>query len=293
MEQPQSYDWDREPSKAYFEFVSVARPKPNKQGDPSFIQKLIDLRDYPQPKDHLQEREELRQRLRALFKELRLSLLAGFKVVLYGLGSKVKLLEEFAERWLSDRDVFCIYGHREGAEEAFKQPVEPSSIYLIHNVHLLEGATSILNDPRISAIVTVNDEMVQGRNVVYYDFTTLEYYLPDELEVVKRKLKGTMGSKKKRARSVESALFVLNSLNHNAHLIYGLICENQPVQERELFRLASERLLVSSESALKAILQEFKDHELVEDVDGGKLRTPWTNQSKLNQFTSLAQAPSN
>jgi origin recognition complex (ORC) subunit 2 len=269
---------DRSRATAYFDFhsnktrVDVSEKNANSA--------LLNFKKLDPPDSshitHPTEMLALHTRLRSLFPEFKIQLMAGFKLILYGYGTKMALLDEFVKEFMSDIDTYTIYAHKRDKIVLPERFLKPTG-FIVHNLHLLENKERYLQDPMLHLIGTVNQEIVLGKDIIYHDFTTMHPYTFEELQVVDPS--AIHPNSTDSSRAAEGAAFVLGSVTENARGIFKLLARMQleytsfdDIDDHEkpfalpthiLFQRASEQLLVSNEASFRTILAEFIDHELV------------------------------
>ena len=286
---------DRSRAAAYFDFHSnKTRIDASENANTALLDyKKLDLSNPPHITHHT-EISALRKRLRTLFPEFKIQMMAGFKLVLYGYGTKVSLLDEFAKEFMSDIDTYVVYVHGKDKIVLPEKFTKPTGL-VVHNLHLLENKERYLEDPMIQLIGTVNQEVILGRNVIYHDFTTMHPYTSEELQLVD--LNSIHSNSIVSNRTVEGAGFVLSSVTENARQIFKLLAKMQlehasttdaddhgkafALPSHVLFQRASEQMLVSNEASFRTILNEFVDHELVIESSDG-LSIPLNNEELYN-----------
>ena len=275
---------DRSRATAYFDFHSnKTRTDPSESTNAALLNfKRLDPTHSPPHITHPTETAILHTRLRSLFPEFKIQLMAGFKLVLYGYGTKMALLDEFVKEFMSDIDTYIIYAHQRDRIVLPERFTKPTG-FIVHNLHLLGNKERYLEDPMLHLVGTVNQEVILGRDIIYHDFTTMHPYTLEELQVIDLTSIHSNTSNDS-SRAVEGAAFVLGSVTENARQIFQLLVRMQlghassdtsdderafALPSHILFQRASEQLLVSNEASFRAILTEFIDHELVvESPDG-------------------------
>lgn len=131
--------------------------------------------------------------------------------------------------------------------------------------------------------------------VEYLDCTTFEPYPPEDFNTI---FDDFMGSKSAELdedqmdgvdeqQILRAAKMVLATLTQNARDIFKLIADFQrdkkAMSEAELLVQTKNRLLVSDAQALKAVLTEFQDHQLIKMTEQGHLITSFDSDD-LAQF---------
>lgn len=282
---------DRSRAAAYFDFHSnKTRIDASENANPALLDhKKADLSNPPHITHHA-EMSALRKRLQALFPEFKIQMMAGFKLVLYGYGTKIVLLDEFVKEFMCDIDTYVVYAHSKDKVVLPEKFTKPTGL-VVHNLHLLENKERYLEDPMVQLIGTVNQEVVLGRDIIYHDFTTMHPYTTEELQLVD--LSSIHSNSITSNRTIEGAEFVLSSVTENARQIFRLLAKMQlehaasnvdtddrgrafALSSHVLFQRASEQLLVSNEASFRTILTEFVDHELVVESSDG-LSIPLSN----------------
>lgn len=306
---------DRHYAAAYFEDLAAPRVQPSSNTNPSLVAFKPDYAKTLHANHHGKELERLHTRLRAFFPEFRAQLECGFKLVLFGYGSKIDLVDEFAETFLDHLDCYTVYAHRQVDEQDIPASVARPTALVVHNFHRLAAhiRSRLLADSMLLLVATVNGELAQSENgdLLYHDFTTYTPYTVDELRWLAGDSLAKGGSSESNvAGGSGGARFVLQSLTSNARQIFCILAEWQLLQEESreqldentsgeeatasrglpehvLYQKASEQLLVSSELAFRSLLTEFVDHELVVELNGG-LSIPLGTQ-ELRQLLATLQ----
>lgn len=275
---------DRFRATAYFDLHSnKTRIDPSENSDPALLNhKKLDFFTLPHLTHHA-EISTLHTRLHALFPEFKIQLMSGFRIVVYGYGTKISLLDEFVNEYMNDIDTFVVYAHRRDKVILPDEFTRPTAL-VVHNLQFMEKRERYLNDGMIQLIGSVNQEVIVGRDIIYHDFTTMHSYTAEELQVID--MDSLHFNDIDLNRSIEGVGLVLSSVTENGKEIFRLLARMQleytssididdhggrgfVLPSHILFQRANEQLLVSNEAAFRMILTEFIDHEVVvESADG-------------------------
>lgn len=305
---------DRHYSTAYFENLASSRIQPSSNTNPPLVAFKPDYAKTLYSNHHSKELQHLHARLRAFFPEFRAQLDSGFKLILFGYGSKIDLVNEFVEMFLDNIDCYTVYADRQVDGRDIPDSVSRPIAIVVHGFHRLDARIKdrLLADSMVQLVATVNGELVQSKNgdIIYHDFTTYIPYTVDELQPLMNDSLIKGGSSES-SSAIGGARFVLQSLTSNARQIFCILAEWHLLQEESreqldedanceevavsrgglpehvLYQKASEQLLVSSELAFRSLLTEFVDHELVVELNGG-LSIPLGRQD-LRQLVATFQ----
>jgi len=267
-------------------------------------------------KRHIKEEQELIQSYRMYSFSLWISELdSGFNLILYGFGSKKKLIENFASSCLYQHATLIVNGFmpetnakkilsticREvlGCEQNFSSLSEqcaflsshyylfPPKLYVI--IHNIDGPSlrTIQSQLALSILATISkvrivasvDHLNAGNlwgvsiksrfNWIWHNVTTYEEHIT-EMSFQELLIRGSDASDSTGVVSLQSLRYVLSSMTENAREIFKLLALHQLDNSREnglpyrlLYDKCRQKLLVSTESALKAYLSEFHDHKVI------------------------------
>ncbi|XP_026523697.1 origin recognition complex subunit 2 isoform X2 [Notechis scutatus] len=245
------------------------------------------------------EREKLMKQYESLFYKWMLQLHLGFNIVLYGLGSKRDLLENFRVSLLQDSVHLVVNGFFPNISiksdqvdfilKSFKEDVSSELYLLIHNLdskmlrgdknqQILGQLSSLSNVYLIASIDHINaplmwDQAKQSMyNWLWYEMTTFSPYA-EETAYENSLLVQHSGS-----LALSSLTHVLCSLTSNARGIFRLLVEYQLENKdnpsylglsfQDLYQRCREAFLVNSDLTLRAQLTEFRDHKLIQTKRG-------------------------
>uniref|UniRef100_A0A2D4J053 Origin recognition complex subunit 2 n=1 Tax=Micrurus lemniscatus lemniscatus TaxID=129467 RepID=A0A2D4J053_MICLE len=230
------------------------------------------------------EREKLMKQYESLFYKWMLQLHLGFNIVLYGLGSKRDLLENFRVSLLQDSVHLVVNGFFPNISiksilnsiteevlnhmgtfrnpqdqvdfilKSFKEDVSSELYLLIHNLDMWDQAKQSMY------------------NWLWYEMTTFSPYA-EETAYENSLLVQHSGS-----LALSSLTHVLCSLTSNARGIFRLLVEYQLENKdnpsylglsfQDLYQRCREAFLVNSDLTLRAQLTEFRDHKLIRTKRG-------------------------
>ncbi|KAL3613101.1 Origin recognition complex subunit 2 [Castilleja foliolosa] len=228
--------------------------------------------------EHRNKIAELNQSYEQLFDKWLYVLNENFNVVLYGIGSKRTVLQQFQAEKLQDFPCIVINGFfpsltmKNGPMlRNAKSQAMLASISQIHNVH------TIASIDHINAPLFMGPLKTQQVQVHVWDVTT---FLPYRVET---SFENSLLTARSGALQLSSLRSVFQSLTTNAKGIFNIIIQYQMENHKQthyqglpfkdLYSRSREQFLVSSELALRAQLTEFLDHKLVRmrrSYDGGE-----------------------